>query len=267
MSNTTANQLPLKSERHDSPSGKFYLVVDSFPSRPGCWDITRGNLFKADGTFIVAIPHNYDKFPFCWLENHPSGNDYLICGETYSSTTMVDLNTGLYHTDNEDKFCNVTFYPSPDNQYIAVHGCYWGDSYEFKLYRFTTVNNQLVKAILPLPAHRGLWLLFEDQTATWLDNKTVKLTRTDRIFKETGSSEWVLLNEFYYNHHKTDFDTDEFFKKYNQDDDDLWTPSTLIEYTLTISPNNSIDVKLDYVLPEVKATHPKEFGNEEKANA
>lgn len=126
-----------------SPSGKYGITVESLPTRPGCWNVTRGTVSAADGREIAVVDRNYSAFPTCWIEGHPDGHDYLLCGADYQGQTLVRLDTGERwdYVPPEAReghgFCFASMLASPDKKTIAVDGCYWAAPYEVRMYDFT----------------------------------------------------------------------------------------------------------------------------------
>jgi hypothetical protein len=127
---------------HESPSGKYRLVIGSYTTKKGCWNYSMGTVYEGD-RLIKKIKRNYSAFPFAWVEGHPNGHDYLICGEDYQGQTFVELDTGKKRNHVPDAakkgagFCWATQRPSPDGTMIAVEGCYWAAPYEVVIYDFS----------------------------------------------------------------------------------------------------------------------------------
>lgn len=126
-----------------SPSGKYQLTVDSYGTKPGCWNYSRGRVYAGE-KLIADVKRNYSHFPFAWAEAHPNGHDYLLCGEDYQGQTVVELDTGARvdlqpdeHMDKGFGFCWVDIHPSPDRKVVAVDGCYWACPYEVVLFDFS----------------------------------------------------------------------------------------------------------------------------------
>lgn len=136
---TTEHEPP---DVHASPSGKYTLNIASRATKPGCWNHTRGTVLLGDQE-IAAVDRNYSSFPFCWIEGHPDGHDYLLCGANYQGQTLIRLDTGErwdYLPPEAYEgfgFCFAAMTPSPDGRTLAVEGCYWGASYEVRMYDFT----------------------------------------------------------------------------------------------------------------------------------
>lgn len=118
-----------------SPSGKYTLTVYTHPQGGNFWSYTRG---VVSGGCDVTICRNYSSFPYLFVEGHPDGNDYLVCGRDYQSQTVVNLNTGEtkdYATP--PNFCWAAYTASPSKRTLAVEGCYWGGPYEVIMVDFS----------------------------------------------------------------------------------------------------------------------------------
>lgn len=125
-------------------SGKYKLVVTSFTSGPGTWAVTEGKVFKADSdTPIASIRRNYTAFPYCFIEGHANGHDYLIGGEDYQGQTVIELDTGKRREllPEEAKeghgFCWGHYSYNAASQLLLVDGCYWACPYEHRFYDFS----------------------------------------------------------------------------------------------------------------------------------
>lgn len=134
---------------HLSPSGNYKLVVTRHETRPGCWNYSRGRVYRmGEDDHIAQINRNYGAFPFSWVENHgKTGGDYLIGGEDYQGQSIVDLNTGetLHSRPGAALagfgFCWAAHTPSPDGCLIAVEGCFWAAPYEVVIFDISDPMN------------------------------------------------------------------------------------------------------------------------------
>ncbi len=127
-----------------SDSGKYKLVIHAYTTKAGCWNYSRGRVYNtANNELLADVKRNYHGFPFLFIENHPNGNDYLVCGEDYQGQTIVNLNTKQVSNlldEDADKgwgFCWVTYKFYPESRILAVSGCYWACPYETKLFDFS----------------------------------------------------------------------------------------------------------------------------------
>jgi hypothetical protein len=127
----------------DSPSNKYKLSISNYTTKKGCWNYSRGIVKNKNGDIIADVKRNYHQFPFCWVEDHPNGHDYLICGEDYQGQTIIELDTGKrvdYLPEAAKKgygFCWVATHISPDKLTLAVEGCVWAGPYEIVFVDFS----------------------------------------------------------------------------------------------------------------------------------
>lgn len=140
-----------KTKEYSSASKRYRLVVTTHNTGPRTWECSRGRVYEGD-RLISTVCRNYSVFPFLFVEGHPNGHDYLVCGEDYQGQTVVELDTGA-RMDRTDGFCWSSYTASPSKRTLAVWGCYWAAPYEL---RFVDFDNPLT----------ALPLLCEDTDAT-----------------------------------------------------------------------------------------------------
>lgn len=125
-----------------SDSGKYTLLVSSIATKPGCWNYTKGVVKEGDRV-IAEINRNYSSFPFLFIEGHPNGHDYLVCGADYQGQTVIELDTGKRRdylpTEAADGagFCWTEYFFEEKHQLLVVDGCIWACPYEFRFYDFS----------------------------------------------------------------------------------------------------------------------------------
>lgn len=125
-----------------SPSGKYKLITSEYATKPGCWSYEQGRVFKVgEDTPIATVNRNYGSFPFLFVEGHPNGHDYLVCGEDYQGQTVIELDTGKRkdHLPSSAEagsgFCWASF--EFHAGLLVVCGCYWAAPYEYRFYDFS----------------------------------------------------------------------------------------------------------------------------------
>lgn len=130
-----------------SPSGRYTLTISSIETKPGCWNYSVGLIQKANGEKIEEVKRNYHSFPFLWVEDHPNGHDYLVCGEDYQGQTVIELDTGNRRdfVPSTAKmgagFCWVEYTFDASAQILVVEGCVWACPFEFRFYDFSDPMN------------------------------------------------------------------------------------------------------------------------------
>lgn len=120
-----------------SPLGKYKLVTNLYKSQEGWNNISLGEVFLTDNEKkLFEVKRNYPMFPYCFIENHPNGHDYLVCGEDYQGQTILELDTGKrvdYLPEGYKDgvgFCWADIRVSKEKDVLAVEGCYWACPYE-----------------------------------------------------------------------------------------------------------------------------------------
>jgi hypothetical protein len=89
------------------------------------------------------VRRNYSAFPFTWCEDHPTGHDYLVCGEDYQGQTIIELDTGRRadylpaQAEQGTGFCWAQHYLAPSKEVLIVDGCYWACPYELVAFDFS----------------------------------------------------------------------------------------------------------------------------------
>lgn len=165
-----------------SPSGKYMLQVSKYISGPKSWDLTMGEVYNHLGK-IAEVRRNYHTFWHTWVENHPDGRDYLLCGRSYMGQTIVDLtNDGKIYDNKPDiffgsGFCWTSAELSPDKNYLLVRGCYWGGPYTSLIIDFRNPT-------------KFPWPILEkaDQAiGDWQADNSIKLSVEKRFRKSDGA--------------------------------------------------------------------------------
>ena len=127
----------LSINEYHSPSGKYSLLVSTYKTKEGCWNCTKGDVIYY-GDVIFSIYRNYSNFPFMFVEDHPNNTDYLVCSESYTTSTVVDLKSrNVNRCAYDSMFCPRSWKISPNKQTIVVNGCYWACEDQIKIFDFT----------------------------------------------------------------------------------------------------------------------------------
>jgi hypothetical protein len=127
-----------------SDSGQYKIVITPFSTEKGCWNYTQGLVFKLGSDKAIAdVRRNYSCFPYAFIEDHPNGHPYLICGEDYQGQTVIELDTGKRrdHLPEEAEqgwgFCWADYKFDAASQILIVDGCFWACPYEYRFYDFS----------------------------------------------------------------------------------------------------------------------------------
>jgi len=146
-----------------SPSGHHEVHVTSHSTGKGTWNYSKAKVYRG-GELISEVCRNYGAFPHLFVEDHPNGHAYLICGEDYQGQTVIELDTGRRRDflPKEAKdgfgFCWASYKFHTATQVLLVDGCYWACPYEFKFYDFSD------------PMEKG-WTLLETECGIDADQK------------------------------------------------------------------------------------------------
>lgn len=129
---------------HLSPTGKYRLEIKDLRQEEG-FDHTLGIVTDAGtGEVIAEVERNFHSFPFAFIENHPSGKSYFVCGADYQGQTVIELETGRRRDCLSDEaeegfgFCWAVYEYNAAHQLLVVDGCIWACPYEYRLYDFSS---------------------------------------------------------------------------------------------------------------------------------
>lgn len=172
-------------DEFSSPSGKYRYVTTYHPS------MCKATIYRGD-TEIATVIRNFDYFWSCWVEDHPTGCDYLVCGEDYQGQTVVNLTTGevkSYLPINAYLgcgFCYTWASPSPDKNRLVVFGCVWACPYQTLVVEFSDPMN------MPWPIYQ---IREDDFEPTGFDNDTrikgVDSNDVDKVVDVPPLPEWA----------------------------------------------------------------------------
>ncbi len=181
-------------ETHTSPSGKYTLkIIPCIFDLHRNWAYTVGDVMsKSTGKEIqiAQVVRDHHVFPFVWCEDHPDGNDYLLCGEDYQGLTVIRLNTGerIDYIEKEAEsnkgFSWTDCKISPDKTRIAMEGGYWTQGFEVHLRDFRNPFN------VPYERVGKDFVQYHDRLIGWKGNDTILVERE----QEYRASDGVLLN-------------------------------------------------------------------------
>lgn len=146
-----------------SPFGKYTLFISYFKTGSNTWNVSRGQVYESGidrppvysktltrkPSLIETVHRNYGSFPFLFVEDHPNGHDYLICGENYMGQTVIELDTRrrIDYYDADYPFCWVEYDYHKEENLLIVNGCFWACPYEIKLFDFSDPMNGLSRIV------------------------------------------------------------------------------------------------------------------------
>lgn len=152
-----------------STSGKYKVSVSQVGTSLPYYHITVKDKLKEIGQFYLRT-----KFIHTFIENHPSGSDYLIFTETRCSFTIVNLKTGESFNSmlNSEGFPTnwrfLSFNPSPDGRYLAGDLHFPGYHSQVAVYDFQNPMMREWNMLIPLGGNESIIGHFNK----WLSNDT-----------------------------------------------------------------------------------------------
>ena len=133
-----------ESYSENSPSGKYRLDVTHHDTGNRTWRYSKGRVYRVEGNVLIeTVCRNYSSFATLWVEDHPNGHSYLVCGEDYQGQTVIELDTGkrVNYLEVGAKlgygFCWQSFIASPSKNTLAAQGCYWACPYQIQMIDFS----------------------------------------------------------------------------------------------------------------------------------
>lgn len=181
-------------KEYASPTGAYALRVKHVPAESG-WANTIGSVYrKGDSEPIFVVERNIGQFPYCFVEVHPNGHDYLVCGSDYQGQTILELDTGKrvdYLPEGKKHgvgFCWGEYEASTEKDVIAVTGCYWAGPNEVGFVDFSDPMNPPFLIISEFPDEEGA----EFVHSPWSSSGIVKLIRFNEETREKYEFDWKM---------------------------------------------------------------------------
>lgn len=132
--------------RTASPSGKYEIGVTPYAREKG-FSRSRAVVYQKEGDawrqLDFDVKRNFGAFPFLFIERHATGHDFLVCGEDYQCSTVLELDTGRRrdYVPFEEVFgwgfCWGSYEYHAASQLLVVDGCLWACPYEYRFYDFS----------------------------------------------------------------------------------------------------------------------------------
>lgn len=220
-----------------SPSGRFRLLIRQYATREGCWDYSRGTVYRVpDGKLITDIKRNFSTFHHSWIEK--DGEEYLVSGRSYMNQCIVNLDQGLEMEARDEvleergvAFCWAAVWCNPDGNTLVVDGCQWAGPYEYRFFDFTDPTKGWPE--LPIrgeadcerdmghlgPASQPVLYCGEEEPE-FADDGAITLYSTTAVFIPTGQRDDEITSE----------QVDELGDAY--DDEANWREDVMVRYTL-----------------------------------
>jgi hypothetical protein len=188
------NELPDSSQEHTSSSGKYTLKSSVYHTVESIGSVSLGLVFLSNDTSkpLFEVQRNFNLFPFCFVEGHPNGHDYLVCGADYQGQTVLELDTGkrVDHVPEGEKrgvgFCWAKYTASVEKDILGVVGCFWAAPDEL---RFVDFSEPMKLPFLVLSEFHFI----DDYSALdkpWSAILGIELIDSDEVGKEKRSVIW-----------------------------------------------------------------------------
>lgn len=168
-----------------SPSGKYELLIRTYGTKPGCWNYSRGTVYRiSDGAEICDIKRDYSTFHHSWITKN--NQEWLISGYSYLNQVAINLDTGeIFENGGKDPnaFCWAQCNISPDGNTLVVEGCYWAFPYEYKFFDFTDPSKPWIELEVEeiIDSTGG-------KEPVWLDDNTIQCFQCSEIYTKLGKT-------------------------------------------------------------------------------
>ncbi|AGC01650.1 hypothetical protein H012_gp815 [Acanthamoeba polyphaga moumouvirus] len=232
----------LSSQEYLSPSNKYKLTIETYKTKPGCWNYTRGIIYKIEsGEIIQIIDRNYSNFIFNFFNRYDK--EWLFCGKTYYSQCFINLETGeLYDNSDECKpnsLCWTNVQANPTGTLLAVEGCIWGGGEFVTFYDFSNPKNGW-KEIPFMEDENYSLCLYGKYNTKWINNTQ---------FEYTHYNKW----SNYFQKFVLDLSGEEYNKSKNISNDVV----DKFYYRVVLELTN----KIEYITKESCEEHKQEFNS------
>jgi hypothetical protein len=183
----------LDNEIHLSSSGKYSLQITVYKTLPNVGAVSKGVVCRVPSKVpLFEVKRNYDPFPFCFVEDHPNGHDYLVCGADYQGQTILELDTGKrvdYLPKGAEKgmgWCWAHITTSVEKTVLGVDGCFWACPYEV---RFVDFSQPMNLPFLVLTELHNTWDI-SALDKEWSAEQGVEIEVSDDDDKEKHKTLW-----------------------------------------------------------------------------
>ncbi len=158
-----------------SPNNKYKVETILFnQEKPDCnWVVTKIEIYENENSrLLFSFFLNDSHFFHSWLTKNEV--EYLLCAEDLcGGQTVIDLTNQQMssYTTNDDGFIWAKHLLSPNQDFLAVFGCFWACPYLVTVYHFDKPME------LPLKiAHQPDWEGYD--MIEWLDDKTLSVEKS-----------------------------------------------------------------------------------------
>ena len=125
-------------------SDTITLRYTTFNTGKGTWEVVRAEWIQ-NGEIVVKIDHGYSHYPSSYFKR--DGKDYIITPtQSYQEGVIICLDDQKVYKVSHDGWCPTQFYLNADNTKVAIPGCFWGGSYDYRFYDISNLEEvKLIK--------------------------------------------------------------------------------------------------------------------------
>jgi hypothetical protein len=157
-----------------SPCGRYRLETKDFTGDDGGVVVVATVWRTEDAHELATVLNNDGRCFYGWAQQ--GDKSFLFFPEDLEGQTVIDLSTGEVagFMSRDNPFIWTEFHTSPDQQLLAVVGCYWACPYQVTVYDFRS------PLALPLPTISEFQLPENDaQFVEWVGNEACKIQSAD----------------------------------------------------------------------------------------
>ena len=170
-----------------SPCGRYRLETEEFGTDDGREVVVATVQRTEDAQELATVRRNDSRCFYGWMQQ--GNRSFLLFPEDLEGQTVIELATGdvAGFASRNDPFIWTEFHASPDQQKLAVVGCYWACPCQVTVYDFRCPME------LPLPKIVEFQLPENDaQFVEWVGSAACKILGNDgtvRLFDVPGCSD------------------------------------------------------------------------------
>lgn len=169
------NAISNSNETIFSPNNKYRIETIRFrQEKPDCnWEATKVEIYlNENSTLLFSFFINESQFFHSWVTKNEV--EYLLCAEDLcGGQTVIDLTNKVMssYTTNDDGLIWENHLLSPNEDFLAVMGCYWATASFVTVYHFDKPMDLPLKV-----AYQPDWAGYD--IVEWIDNKTLKVAKS-----------------------------------------------------------------------------------------
>lgn len=169
------NIVPVRTEEFVSPDGRYRIKQSVYkqPVEGRNWDISKIEVFDVENNLVASFLIDDDNFFHHWVLTDKK--EYLLYAENLcGGNSVLNLKTREIQSfsDGTDGFIFAGYHPSPDLQYMAIVGCFWGAPYCVRVFDISNIESLPWPMILETELEDD-----EHDNIVWAEDGSVKIPR------------------------------------------------------------------------------------------